>query len=98
MIRYNYWEMKEGVDLALDPDAGKWVVYVDHCFEYLRQAISCGGDLTIEGASPIKVGNGTATSVIGWGVKHDCINFELLRSFQIEQEKRYNISWQSGLI
>lgn len=63
MIRYNYWEMKKGVDMVLDPDAGKRVVHVDHCFECLRQAISYGGDLAVEGASPIKVGNGTATSV-----------------------------------
>ena len=84
--------------MSMDPDAKKWVVHVDHCFEYLRQAISCGTDLVVEGASPIKVGHGTATSVTGWGVEHQCIDFERLRSFQIDQERRYNETWQNGVI
>ncbi|KAK4209259.1 hypothetical protein QBC37DRAFT_294966 [Rhypophila decipiens] len=79
-----------------DPqESFKWKVHVEHCFEYLRQGISCGGDLIIEGNSPIKVGEGHATSVTGWGVEHDCINFELLRKFQIEQEGRYNQTWMT---
>lgn len=39
---------------------------------------------------------GHATSVTGWGVEHDCIDFELLRQFQIEQERKYNLTWQHG--
>ncbi|KAK3313637.1 hypothetical protein B0H66DRAFT_484233 [Apodospora peruviana] len=74
----------------------KWRVHVEHCFEYLRQGISCGGDLIIEGNSPIKVGAGHATSVTGWGVEHDCIDFDLLRKFQIDQEAKYNETWRSG--
>lgn len=93
MIRSQYWEARKGVDPALDPDAAKWAVHIDHCYEYLRQAISCGGDLIIEGSSPL----GKATSVTGWGVSHDCINFEILRSYQFEQERQYNLTWQFGL-
>jgi hypothetical protein len=40
---------------------------------------------------------GHATSVTGWGVEHDCIDFDLLRQFQIEQEGKYNLTWQHGL-
>lgn len=92
MVRVQYWEAKKGVDPLSDPDSAKWVVHVDHCYEYLRQAISCGGDLTIEGSSPL----GKATSVTGWGVEHDCINFEVLRQYQFEQERLYNLTWQNG--
>ncbi|KAK4864572.1 hypothetical protein LT330_009567 [Penicillium expansum] len=94
MVRFQFWQARDGVDLDTEHDAVKWNLHVLHCFEYLRQAISCGGDLIIEGSSPIKVGEGHATSVTGWGVEHDCIDFELLRQFQIEQERKYNLTWQ----
>ncbi|KAK0608984.1 Oxidase ustYa [Lasiodiplodia hormozganensis] len=94
MIRFQYYQEKKRVDTSADPDAFKWKVHVEHCFEYLRQGISCGGDLVIEGSSPINVGKGHATSVTGWGVEHDCIDFDRLRQFQIEQEAKYNETWQ----
>lgn len=96
MVRYQYYEEKGRVDHNADDIERKmWKVHVEHCFEYLRQAIQCGGDLIIEGNSPIKVGKGHATSVTGWGVEHDCINFEKLREFQIEQEAKYNQTWMN---
>ncbi|OQE05226.1 hypothetical protein PENVUL_c026G01293 [Penicillium vulpinum] len=98
MVRFQFWQARDGVDLDTEHDAVKWNLHVLHCFEYLRQAISCGGDLIIEGSSPIKVGNGHATSVTGWGVQHDCIDFELLRQFQIEQERKYNLTWQHDFL
>lgn len=90
MIRSQYWVAKSCADPATIPFAENWAKHVDHCFEYLRQAISCGGDLTIEGYSPL----GTASSVTGWGVSHDCLNFEVLRTYQIQQERLYNLTWQ----
>ncbi|KAM7215687.1 protein of unknown function (DUF3328) domain containing protein [Rhypophila decipiens] len=101
MVRFQYYQEKNKnrIDTSspkAEPEESfKWKVHVEHCFEYLRQGISCGGDLIIEGNSPIKVGKGHATSVTGWGVEHDCINFELLRKFQIEQEGRYNQTWMT---
>ena len=71
---------------------------MDHCFEYLRQAISCGSAFQIEGSSPLDIpgeeGHHLASTVTGWGVEHDCINFEALRAFQINQERAYNATWQ----
>ncbi|CDM33107.1 hypothetical protein DTO013E5_5704 [Penicillium roqueforti] len=98
MVRFQFWQARDGVDLDTEHDAVKWNLHVLHCFEYLRQAISCGGDLIIEGSSPIKVGKGHATSVTGWGVEHDCIDFELLRQFQIEQERKFNLTWQHDFL
>jgi hypothetical protein len=73
-----------------------WKVHVEDCFEYLRQTVSCGGDLVVEGNSPIKFGEEHhATSVTGWGVEHECIDFEKLRQFQIEQEAQYNTTWRT---
>ncbi|KAL1627243.1 hypothetical protein SLS56_006482 [Neofusicoccum ribis] len=95
MVRFQYFQEKNRVDTSADPDAFKWKVHVEHCFEYLRQGISCGGDLIIEGNSPIKVGKGHATSVTGWGVEHECIDFDRLRRFQIDQEAKYNQTWQA---
>ncbi|KAJ5547247.1 hypothetical protein N7494_004832 [Penicillium frequentans] len=59
MVRFQFWQARDGVNLDTEHDAAKWNVHVLHCFEYLRQAISCGGDLIIEGSSPIKIGKGT---------------------------------------
>jgi hypothetical protein len=72
-----------------------WDAHVDHCFEYLRQAISCGSGFSIEGHSPLIVDReeGKASTVTGWGIEHNCINFEALRAFQIEQERVYNTTW-----
>lgn len=92
MIRYQYYVEKFGDE---NDEPLKWKVHVEHCFEYLRQAISCGGDLVIEGESQIRVGHGHATSVTGWGVEHDCIDFDKLLDFQRLQEARYNQTWQN---
>jgi len=95
MVRYQYWQHVEG-KAPFDPDRDLWVVHVEHCFEYLRQSISCGGDLVIEGKTPLfGASSRKASTVTGWGFEHDCINFERLRDFQIEQERQYNLTWQN---
>jgi hypothetical protein len=45
--------------------------HVGHCFDYLRQAIMCAGDLTVEWAREEEVGIERFT-VDGWGVEHVC--------------------------
>jgi hypothetical protein len=92
MIRWNYWIAAAGNNLSTIQDAAQYSAHVDHCFEYLRQSISCGGDITIEGHSPL----GDATPVTGWGTEHSCIDFERLRQFQVDQEKKYNQTWQQA--
>ncbi|KAG8408981.1 hypothetical protein J3458_019988 [Metarhizium acridum] len=61
-----------------------------HCL-----AISCGSGFAVEGHSPLVVDGqlGEASTVTGWGIEHDCINFEALRAFQIDQERVYNATW-----
>jgi len=97
LVRFHYWQVKGGHPVVVnDYSMESWDAHVDHCFEYLRQAISCGSGFTIEGDSPLIVKGqpGEASTVTGWGIEHDCINFEALRVFQIEQERIYNTTWQ----
>ena len=97
MVRYQYYQEVQRKETTEDLSKKIWKAHVDHCFEYLRQGISCGGDLVIEGESAIKFGaDHHATSVTGWGVEHECINFDRLWHFQTDQERRYNLSWQSS--
>ncbi|EFX06399.1 hypothetical protein CMQ_6720 [Grosmannia clavigera kw1407] len=95
IIRYRYWEVKGKASPLHDYSDAAWDAHIDHCFEYLRQSISCGSAFQIEGASPLKVPGekGKASTVTGWGTEHSCINFEALRAFQINQERRYNATW-----
>ncbi|KAH7032168.1 hypothetical protein B0J12DRAFT_713740 [Macrophomina phaseolina] len=92
MVRFWYYEMKHGVNTSTVRGADKWDEHLDHCWEYLRLGISCGGDLMIEPYSPSP---SDATLITGWGVEHECIDFERLRQYQIEQERKYNETWQT---
>jgi hypothetical protein len=77
-------------------DADLFAVHVDHCFEYLRQALSCGGgEIVLEGYSPLTSGKTVSTSVSGWGREHRCIDFDALTQYQIQQEAKYNLTWSS---
>jgi len=59
-----------------------WKVHVEYRFEYLHQAITRGGGPITEGNSPIMSGEEHhATPVTGWGVEHECIDFEKPRQF-----------------
>ncbi|KAK2025763.1 hypothetical protein LX32DRAFT_685016 [Colletotrichum zoysiae] len=97
IIRFHYWQVKGVTPASPGYSEASWDVHMDHCFEYLRQAISCGSSFGIEGASPLEDPENhghLASTVTGWGLEHTCINIEALRAFQINQEKVYNSTWQ----
>lgn len=50
--------------LARDED------HVYHCFDYIRQALMCAGDMTVEW--PREEADGSRVAVDGWGIKHQC--------------------------
>ena len=50
--------------------------HIAHCFDYLRQAIMCAGDLTLEWAMPPFESTGLRSSVDGWGITHQCKNWD----------------------
>jgi len=61
--------------------------HLEHCFDYLRQAIMCAGDLTLEKAI-VKDGVPIA-SVDGWGVVHQCQDWKAMFDFA-ESHRGYN--------
>ena len=44
--------------------------HVYHCFDYIRQALMCAGDMTIEW--PRTEPDGRRFAVDGWGITHEC--------------------------
>jgi hypothetical protein len=44
--------------------------HVYHCFDYIRQALMCNADLTVEW--PREEESGERVAVDGWGVEHQC--------------------------
>ena len=63
--------------------------HIGHCFDYLRQAIQCAGDMTLEPAMP-----GDEGAVDGWGVLHQCRDWSTAFRWTQENEPggRHNYS------
>lgn len=63
--------------------------HIGHCFDYLRQAIQCAGDMTLETAIPNDDG-----AVDGWGIEHQCRDWEEAYRWTEENEPggRHNYS------
>ncbi|KAK2041678.1 hypothetical protein LZ31DRAFT_625285, partial [Colletotrichum somersetense] len=51
-------------------DTMQAIKHASHCFEYLRQAIVCAADDTLEGPNPEGPGGDSLLQV--WGVRHEC--------------------------
>lgn len=49
--------------------------HVSHCVEYLRQAILCNADTSLEGET------GAASTSTGWGQMHVCKDFDALLAY-----------------
>lgn len=98
IIRFHYFQVDTGVPRYVHYSKEAWGAHMEHCFEYLRLSISCGSPFTVEGSSPLADPRGhglIASTVTGWGIEHDCINYEAMRTFQINQEKQYNQTWMA---
>ena len=48
--------------------------HMKHCFDYLRQAIMCASDVTLEHLQ--SGAEGVIASVDGWGTTHQCRNYQ----------------------
>lgn len=60
------------VDIFKDTDRH----HAEHCFSYIRQAISCAGDTTLEG--PDLFPEPGESPLRGWGVQHQCSKWDHL--------------------
>lgn len=59
----------------------------DHCFDYLRQAIICSADLTLEKARVDDDGHRRATD--GWGTEHNCKKWNKVEQVKLEYQSKY---------
>ena len=66
--------------------------HLEHCFDYLRQGIMCAGDLTLESARVEK--DGSRIQVDGWGIAHQCRDWNAIKTFAIE----HRASNRSGIL
>ncbi|KAF2399358.1 hypothetical protein EJ06DRAFT_478226 [Trichodelitschia bisporula] len=60
--------------------------HLDHCFDYLRQAVMCSGDTALEKA--MVVDGERRREVLGWGVEHECRDYEAIFKFARERRSR----------
>jgi hypothetical protein len=65
----DYGTINETYDNMLKPQED----HVYHCFDYIRQALMCNADLTVEW--PRTEESGERVAVDGWGVTHQCKNW-----------------------
>lgn len=91
-IRHVFWQL---MDKKLDPvefeasdgdttspnyvphDHGLW--HIKHCFNYVRHALQCAGDTTIEVPTLF---NGR-TVFLGWNTTHQCRNYEIVWDYTL---------------
>jgi len=58
--------------------------HIDHCFDFIRQALMCAADTTIEPAAIEK--NGKRIQVDGWGTLHKCRDWNALWEFMVQNQ------------
>merc|ERR1711939_459646 len=56
--------------------------HVFHCFDYIRQALMCAGDMTIEW--PRVEADGSRFAVDGWGITHECKSWDAIMQYMQE--------------
>ncbi|CAI7657601.1 unnamed protein product [Penicillium crustosum] len=86
--RFRYYESQIGQP-ANESEAifAAWTEHTDHCFEYLRLSITCGDFLVLEPASPPGTSPELTAGGLGWGVVHECIDFDALRKWQAAKRR-----------
>ena len=62
--------------------------HMQHCFDYLRQALICASDVSLEERRDEIFG------VKGWGTTHQCRSFEAVKSWT----EKHRYSDEKGLI
>ncbi|KAJ8062727.1 hypothetical protein OCU04_007991 [Sclerotinia nivalis] len=65
--------------------------HIGHCFDYIRQALMCSADMTIEWAMEMPDGKAPFT-VDGWGITHTCRNWDDVLKWMAEHRSPVNSS------
>ena len=71
-LRVSYYAAKAANHKAVSAGNDNYhsAAHVKHCFDYLRQALMCAADMTLELLRPPQ--EGKIPGVHGWGVEHVC--------------------------
>lgn len=72
--------------------------HINHCFEYLRQAVMCSGDVALEGAAtsfPPGEGGEDRGGSDGWDAKHVCKDYGQIYEY-LEKETINHMKWISS--
>ena len=56
--------------------------HMGHCFDYIRQALMCAGDTTLEQATVLPGRN--VSTVDGWGIAHQCKRWDDMVDWTLE--------------
>lgn len=64
---------------------------IGHCFDYIRQALMCSADMTIEWAMEMPDGK-PPSAVDGWGIPHTCRNWNDVLKWMAEHRSPVNSS------
>ena len=91
-IRHTFWQLMEGnldpvAFEALDGDTtdpnfiprGHGLWHIEHCFNYVRHALQCYGDTTMEVPTDF---NGQLI-FIGWNTTHQCRSFDAIWDYTV---------------
>jgi len=86
-LRKMYWVFRDGVVTGETTNARTFAGrvstdHVSHCFDYLRQAIFCSGDMTLEW--PKQDGPSSGAVVDGWNIPHTCKSPKSIADFMDE--------------
>ncbi|KAF2633568.1 hypothetical protein BU25DRAFT_427067 [Macroventuria anomochaeta] len=81
--------------LKVNPIQQPW--HVNHCFEYIRQAIMCAGDVALEGAAttfPLSSNGEDQGGSDGWDAKHVCKDYSQITKY-LEDKTINHVKWIS---
>lgn len=91
---YNIQKLTLTTSMVVDPIKMPW--HINHCFEYLRQAIMCAGDVALEGAATTFPGDDMTGEdrggSDGWDAKHVCKDYSQVYEY-LEKNTINHFKW-----
>ncbi|KAL7779765.1 hypothetical protein CFE70_009782 [Pyrenophora teres f. teres 0-1] len=93
-----YNSMKFTMANPMSPKPVKMAWHINHCFEYIRQAIMCAGDVALEGAAttfPQGENGEDRGGSDGWDAKHVCKDYGQVYAY-LEKETINHMKWISS--
>jgi hypothetical protein len=83
-------------DLPIPPIKMPW--HINHCFEYMRQAVMCSADVALEGAAttfPLSEEGEDRGGSDGWDARHVCRDYGEVKAY-LERRTMNHWKWISS--